>query len=176
MTRRLLLAVAALALLTAGPLQAEGKEPKGGAALDNDFLIKSHSVNHAQIEYSKLAEKRASGQKVKEYSQLMLRDQREIQEALAKLLKDRKTSSVTGPERETRDEVDRLSKLEGAEFDREYMQRMVKEHDAVVTLFETQARDGKDNAITAWAKETLPTLKKHQQQAKELSDEVAGKK
>jgi putative membrane protein len=178
MIRSIWLPAAILACWAWTPAWADEKRPdaKGGSSLDNEFLLKAHSANNAELEYSKLVEKRSANQKVKDFAEQMLRDHREVRESLGKLFKDRKVGSVAGTEREVRDEVDRLSKLSGAEFDREYMKRLVQDHDAALTLFETQARDGKDNAITAWTKEVLPTLKKHQQQAKELSDEVNGKK
>lgn len=42
---------------------------------------------------------------------------------------------------------DRLSKLLGAEFDREYAKLMVKDHEKDVAEFEKESQDGKDESI-----------------------------
>lgn len=171
---RVLTAAVALALIPGLRAQEEEQE-KQARSLDNDFLIKVHSANNAVIEYSKLADKRAAHDRVKEFAKQMLKEHEVAQEGLGKLFKDRKIGSVAGLEKDVRDERDRLAKLEGGEFDTAYLKRLVEDHERTVSLFEVQARDGKDNAITAWAKETLPTLKKHQQTAKEVQIEISKK-
>jgi putative membrane protein len=69
---------------------------------------------------------------------------------------------------------DRLAKLSGAEFDREYMQAMVKDHAKTVALFEKQsmadnAKDmPKDDQLKQFATNMLPILKKHHEKAEML--------
>src|SRR5262245_3036030 len=162
---RILTAALALGLTTTAQAQ---EEEQGRTQLDNDFLVKAHSCNNAAIEFSKLADKRAASDKVKEFAKQMRKEHEAIQEGLSRLFKDRKIASVAGLEKEFRDERDRLSKLEGADFDRAYLKRVAEDHEKAVSHFEVQSRDGKDNAITAWAKENLPGLKKHQQTARDM--------
>jgi putative membrane protein len=70
---------------------------------------------------------------------------------------------------------DKMSKLSGAEFDREYMKHQVEDHDKAVALFERQAKKGKDAELKAFAERTLPTLKEHQQMARDIHSKVSGK-
>lgn len=56
---------------------------------------------------------------------------------------------------------DRLSKLNGAAFDREYMSDMVKDHRADVAEFEKEANTARDPDVKAFAAKTLPTLQEH---------------
>jgi putative membrane protein len=91
---------------------------------------------------------------------------------------------------------DRLSKLSGSEFDREFMKTMVTDHQAAVRDFETHARSHGNSATTnttgrqkpapdntkvnyardtdtvAFANETLPTLKNHLEMAQNISKEM----
>jgi putative membrane protein len=71
--------------------------------------------------------------------------------------------------------MDKMSKLSGAEFDREYMKHQVADHDKAVALFERQAKNGKDAELKAFAERTLPTLKEHQQMARDIHAKVGGK-
>jgi putative membrane protein len=47
----------------------------------------------------------------------------------------------------------------------------VKDHKNDISLFEKQARDGKDAHLKAFAEQTLPTLQKHLSVAQNLSKE-----
>jgi putative membrane protein len=71
--------------------------------------------------------------------------------------------------------LDKMSRLSGADFDREYMKHQVSDHDKAVALFEKQSRSGKDAELKAFAGRTLPTLKAHQQIAREINSRVSGK-
>jgi putative membrane protein len=73
-----------------------------------------------------------------------------------------------------REAVARLQKLSGTEFDRAYMQMMVKDHQEDVEKFRTQAKSAKDPDVKAFAEKTLPTLETHLQMAKDISAEVSG--
>jgi putative membrane protein len=68
--------------------------------------------------------------------------------------------------------MDKLAKLSGADFDREYMKHMVKDHNTDVALFEKEAKSGKDAETKAWAEKTLPTLREHQTMARDISGKV----
>ena len=69
--------------------------------------------------------------------------------------------------------IEKLSKLSGAEFDKEYMSNMVKDHEADVKEFQTQANKGNDPEVKAFAAKTLPTLQKHLQMARDVANQVS---
>jgi putative membrane protein len=68
--------------------------------------------------------------------------------------------------------MDRLSKLSGAEFDREYIKMDLKDHKKTIELFEKQARSGRDAELKAFAEKTLPTLREHHQMARDIAGKV----
>jgi putative membrane protein len=56
-----------------------------------------------------------------------------------------------------------------ADFDHDFMQQMVRDHEATVKLFRTASADSTlDANLRALAKKTLPTLEEHLADAKEL--------
>jgi predicted outer membrane protein len=71
--------------------------------------------------------------------------------------------------------MNKMGKLSGADFDREYMKQQVADHDKAVSLFEKQSKNGKDSELRSFADRTLPTLKEHQQTARDLNSRVGGK-
>ena len=70
--------------------------------------------------------------------------------------------------------VSKLSALSGAEFDRKYMEHMVKDHEKDVAAFERESTKGSDSDIKAWAAKTLPTLREHLQMARATAMKVKG--
>ena len=71
---------------------------------------------------------------------------------------------------------DKLAKLSGADFDREYMDMMVKDHVKDVKEFEDASTKAKDADVKAWAAKTLPTLREHLQMARDVNSKVSGSK
>lgn len=152
----------------AGGVRAED-EP---TPLDNDFLIKVAPFDQAQITISKLADKQAGSQKVKEFAAQMVKDHQQCYGKLAEMLKTRKTAIVSGFEKPMQDEIARLGKLQGADFDREYLLYEVKSHQKAITCFEAQAKNGKDEEIRTFAETALPKVRKHLEEAEALSKDA----
>lgn len=137
--------------------------------LDDNFLVKVSTCENAEIETAKLADKRAQSAKVKEFASQMLQDHRKSYDKVAAVIKNRKIAVVAGFEKDAKAEIDRLSKLQGAEFDREFMECVIKDHKNAIAMFEHQANEGKDADTKNFAKETLPTLKEHLKMAQEIA-------
>jgi putative membrane protein len=62
-----------------------------------------------------------------------------------------------------------LSQLHGAEFDRAYLQHMVKEHEEAVTRFTAEAKEGRHPALKSYAAKQLPILQAHLELARDLT-------
>jgi len=62
-----------------------------------------------------------------------------------------------------------LSRADGAEFDKRYVEMMVDQHEADVKLFEKAAQDAEDSEVRAFASRHLPSLQQHLQRATNLS-------
>jgi putative membrane protein len=137
--------------------------------LDKDFIVKAAGINHEEMALGNLAYKHATSAAVKDYANMIVQDHKAAQDKLAALIKNRNIAIVTGLEQEAKDEYNRLSKFEGNQFDREFLQCMIKGHRKAIDLFETQANDGKETDIRTYAREELPTIRKHLSKAQELA-------
>ena len=67
---------------------------------------------------------------------------------------------------EHRQMVDNMMKKRGKEFDKDYMDMMVHDHQKVIDAFREESTNGKDSLVMAFAVKTLPTLQKHLDAAK----------
>jgi putative membrane protein len=68
--------------------------------------------------------------------------------------------------------MNKLSGLSGDAFDREYVNMMVKDHEKDVKEFEKASTNAKDSDVRAFATKTLPTLREHLQQVRDIQSRM----
>jgi putative membrane protein len=171
LVRCALLGVACVCL--ALPASAAG-EDKGERGADQGFVMKASGAGLAEVSLSEIAKRNAANADVKQFAERMVKDHTKANVELAKLAGKKKLKVARGLDEKHAEVRNRLLKLMGAEFDRAYMDVMVKDHQEAVALFEKESKDGKDDDLKAWAEKTLPTLKEHRKMAKEVAGKLKG--
>ena len=68
-----------------------------------------------------------------------------------------------------------LRGLSGAEFDRMYVEHMVKDHEKDIKEFEKESSKGEDSDVKSFAEQTLPKLREHLQTAQGLVQATGAK-
>jgi len=178
MMKRTLIYAASLALIVAAPLAsfaAGDKAVTTTPAGDARFMKKVAQDGKAEVELGRLAAARGASDAVKQFGQRMVTDHGKAGNELAKLAQDEGVELPADIDGKHKRLHDRLAKLSGADFDREYMREMVRDHDADVKAFEREADRAKNPDVKAWAGKTLSVLKEHQQQAHQLQASGGGK-
>jgi putative membrane protein len=160
-----LVAVAVCVWLT--PSVWAGQRQKRSA--DQSFAEKAAVGGLAEVQLGKLAVGRAASPDVKQFGQRMVDDHGKANRELMALVEQKGISVPTALDPTHQKEADRLAKLQGAAFDRAYIQHMVKDHQEDVRLFRTQAQQGTDPELKRFAADTLPTLEAHLNMAQNLA-------
>lgn len=140
---------------------------------DADFAVKAADANLAEIELGKLAMEKATDERLKDFAERMISDH---QTANNELMTIATSLNITLPPVVSEDHVAKQRKLRdksGEAFEEEYIDIMVKDHDRTVSLFEDAASDARNADLQAFAAKTLPTLKKHFEEAKLLRDSIS---
>lgn len=134
-------------------------------AADQQFMMKAAQGGMAEVELGNLAKEHASSQAVKDFGRHMVDDHSKANDEL-KSLAARKNVTLPGSI-DAKDQAtkDRLSKMNGAAFDKAYMRDMVMDHKKDVAEFQKEANSGMDPDVKNWASKTLPTLQQHLQMA-----------
>jgi putative membrane protein len=168
--------VLSMALICAAPLAATAQqrsEAKAGqgkmASSDEKFMAKAAQHGKAEVELGRLAADKGSAAAVKEFGERLATDHGKANEELTQLAQQKGVNLPAEPESAHKKAKDRLSKLTGNAFDREFAQQMVRDHDADVRDFDRESKNAKDADVKAWAAKTLPVLKEHQTKARELA-------
>ena len=146
-------------------------DDKGNAPTDDkDFVMKATTAGQAEVKFSELAEKNASNERVKAFARRMVKDHTQANDGLTVAAKNQRVAVVAGLEKDTRDNYQRLSKLQGDEFDREYMKIMRGDHEKAVGLFAAEAKQSADPDLKKFAAATLPTIREHLIEARTICE------
>jgi putative membrane protein len=175
------LLLAALAMLM-HPLAAraedrpivERKTPDKEPTTDQEFLIKAITANIAEIRFGEKTLKESDNKDVRNFAKMMIDDHTKIKDDLMKVAKGMKLAVVEGLEKNTREEMARLSKLKGADYDREYMQCMVQEHEKASKLFHTWAKKASDSELREISSKGATKADEHLRRAKEIVAKLKG--
>jgi len=129
----------------------------------------------AEVELGRLATQRAGDPSVREFGARMVADHSRANAELKSIATQKGIQLPADVDSEQKSEMDKLSKMSGADFDKEYMSAMVKDHQTDVKDFDTQSKDGNDAEIKAFAVRTLPTLQQHLSMAEQTAQKVGAK-
>jgi len=155
-----------------------GSGSSGGAQLsssDRQFVQEAATGGLAEVELGRLAEQKAESQSVKDFGKRMVTDHTKANDELKSQMKNWGMSAPTSLDSKHQSAKDKLSKLSGAEFDREYMNTMMKDHQKDVSDFQKESTSASNSELKAFASKTLPTLQEHLQLAQQVHGEVNGK-
>jgi putative membrane protein len=146
-----------------------------GAALnpdDRSFLEQAAVGGKAEVELGQLAQSKAQNDQVKQFAQRMVTDHSQANSELMSLGDKMSLSLPTSLDDQTQKEKDRLSKLTGAKFDKEYMKLMVQDHEKDVSDFQKESTSAVNSDVKGFASKTLPTLQQHLDLAKSINDNL----
>jgi putative membrane protein len=139
------------------------------------FATNAAQGGMAEVELGRLATQRAGDPSVREFGARMISDHTRANSELKSIAARKGIQLPADMTSDQKSEVDKLSKMSGPDFDKEYMSTMLKDHQADVKDFETQAKDGNDGDIKDFAGKTLPTLQQHLQMAQQTAQKVGAK-
>src|ERR1700676_3733819 len=161
---------------------AHQDSPKASAATtksrpamgDAHFAKEAAQGGMAEVKLGQLAQEKGSSDSVKSFGKRMVDNHSKAGDKLKEVASRENISFPTDISAKDQGTYDRLSKLNGAAFDRAYARDMVKDHETDVAAFQKEATAGKDDLLKGFASETLPTLQDHLKQAKEMMKSVGG--
>jgi putative membrane protein len=142
---------------------------------DVDFVKEAALGGLMEVQLGKTAQDKAAKPQVKEFGRHMQTDHSKANDELKKIAAKKGINLPIALEGKPKATFDKLAKLKGDEFDREYMNAMVDDHKQDIEKFQQQADKGKDPDVKKFAQNQLPILKKHLALAEQTQKEVATK-
>jgi putative membrane protein len=141
---------------------------------DARFVLQAAEGGMMEVAKGKLAAQKGAHEGVKQFGQKMVDDHTKASDEL-KAIASGKNITLPGemPPSPMPAMLAKLEKLEGAAFDRAYVDDQVRDHEKTIALFEREAKTGQDAELKAFAEKTLPTLKEHLTMVQDLKTKLA---
>ncbi len=154
----------------------EGKQDPATKEKDEEFVMKAAEINWEEIQLGQLAQQKGTMADVKAMGKMMEEAHTKAMADLSAIAGRHSIAIPTSPTKDVQDVFQRLSEKTGADFDREYCDRMVKGHKDAIDKFENAANNCEDAEIKSWASSMLPTLRSHLQQAEACDEKIKNMK
>ena len=140
-----------------------------------DFVKKAAAAGHAEVAMGKLGAEKATNAAVKAFAQKMVTDHTKANKELATIASTKKLEVPTEPDLIHKGMQEKFEHQSvDKDFHHDFMQQMVRDHEAAVELFGNAAHDATlDIDVRTFANKTLPTLKQHLAAAKKLEAKLA---
>lgn len=160
--RRLLSLGFLAAVLAALPLAQAAAEDKANLSkADQDFVTEAATGGMLEVKLGQIAMENGNSAEVKRFGQRMVADHTKANQELKQVVDKKGVTLPKDLEQKQQKELDRMSKMRGADFDKEYIQLMLKDHKEDISQFENQAKNGQDADLKAFATQSLPILREH---------------
>ena len=178
--------------------ETTGTAGAGVSNSDKNFVSDQLTDGMAEVELAKVARDHAASADVKQFAQMMIDDHTKAGDQLKQIATSNSIPVETKIDDKHQNLMDKLSKLNGADFDKEYMSAMMDDHQDAVSDLRSRVDENRsatdrltgknpanpaavkpeqsDNRVTMsineWAANTLPTVEQHLDRAKQIKDNV----
>ncbi len=154
-------------------------QPNSGAAAsspsinsDQNFVTKAAQGNSAEIELGKIVAAKSKNPSVKQFAQMMVKDHTTALNELQELAQSRNLNFNDDLPEDAKMLQTKLSSDTGKQLDKDYMERMVEDHQKDVQEFTDKSQNAKDPDVKQWASKTLPVLQKHLEKAQQIDSKL----
>jgi putative membrane protein len=136
---------------------------------DQTFIKDAIEGNLAEVQMGKLAQDKGQSDAVKSFGQMLVTDHSDANQKATAVANQIGVTPPTEPNAKQKAMYDKLSKLSGPAFDRQFATEMVQDHKQDISKFQQETKKQND-PVGDFARQTLPTLQKHLQQAEALTN------
>lgn len=181
-----------------------GVDNNGVSVGDKNFVQDMLADGEAEVQLGKMAAERGASADVKKFGTMMVQDHTKAGAELKQIASQYNIAPDPKQADEHHDVMDKLSKLRGADFDREYINAMIDDHQNAVNDLQgrtdyngtpteriTKGTAGSDRntnvrpekadnhvegSLNRWAAATLPTVQHHLDEAKAIKDKLQNRR
>lgn len=150
---------------TGAPAATESTAASSHAA---QFLTDVIQTDNAEIRFGGAAETMGSTQAVKDFGKMLVDDHTKHKDKATQIATALNVPVPQGTTADADSEYNMATSMSGTGFDKDFLTAMVKGHQAAIDKFQMEAASSDPAQVTGFAKDSLPTLKKHLAKAQSL--------
>jgi putative membrane protein len=163
MNAKLIRSIGLATALAGSTIGALAKEQPGQA-----FITKAIQGNLAEAALGQLAQQKSASDGVRSFGQQLVTDHTAANQRATAVASQMGVTPPTEPDKKQKAMYDKMAKLTGDAFDRQFVKHMVDDHKKDVADYQKAAKRP-NNPAAGYASETLPTLQQHLQTAQALA-------
>lgn len=134
----------------------------------SEFVDEATAKGIAEIEAGKLALETSQNSEVQQFAEKMIEDHTKANQKLREMAQQKNLEVADDATLMDQGKVMIMEMRDGEGFDSHYASNQVNAHEQTIELFETAQEELNDKELREFAKETLPKLREHLAEAKEL--------
>jgi putative membrane protein len=179
MRRTILRTAALLTVLAVAPVwlaraQTGKGEQEFQGLTDAQFVKIATAMDLAEVSLARLAEQNANTDGVRAYGKKLLSDHMKASKELLMLADKARLQPASQMDAKHEAALEKLARLKGEAFDQAFVMHMIHDHHTAIALYKSQAKNGKDASLKAFAEKSVPVLQEHLKMAERLSGKGAG--
>ena len=136
------------------------------------FMMAAASGGNTEVMASQVALTMAKNDRVKNFANMMVNDHTQANNELKSMATRMNVTLPDSVMPKQHDELETLRKTSGKNFDKQYMDMMVKDHKETVAKFQKASQNLDNNDLKTWASNTLPKLQMHLDSAQAIQKSV----
>jgi len=164
-----------VALSLIGAVFFAGAAFAAGSTNPKEFIKDAIQGDNSEIQLGQLAQQKGGSDGVRSFGQTLATDHSKAKDEAVSVAKEISVTPPTEMKSAAKKEYDKLQKMSGAAFDKEFIRHMVSDHKKDIKAFEAMAKkrgakgaSGDTQKVADLAQKTLPDLRKHLQIAQSL--------
>ena len=139
---------------------------------DTVFAAKAAVGGMAEVALGKMAAAKSTDSKIKDFGNMMVMDHSKANTELMTIAKSKNITLPASLDAEHQAKSDSLSKLSGKDFDAAYVNAMIEGHKKTLALMQSEATNGKDADLKAFAAKTAPVVQTHLAKIQQIHDSM----
>ncbi|MGF7231987.1 DUF4142 domain-containing protein [Arachidicoccus sp.] len=135
---------------------------------ETNFMVKAANGGMAEVKMGKLANDKSSNDQIKNFGSQMVKDHDSVNNQLKALAVQFNVTLPADIDQDEQDNFNKLNDKSGNDFNKDYIDLMVKEHKDAVDLFQKEQKNGTNQTLLDFVNNALPTLQGHLQSAESI--------
>jgi putative membrane protein len=157
-------ALSTLTILSATSVRAQEKDK---ANTDEAFLAKVIPGIGASVKIIDHAAKNASDEKVRDFAERVAKQHKDSLKTASKHAKRLKIAVASDPDKDSKDMIDKLSKVKGVDVDIAFLKWLSHIHEDS-TVFDNEVKNGADANLKTYARNSIIAGNEHLKEARAL--------
>jgi putative membrane protein len=154
---------------------SSGANPSAGPGQQQDyasqsFVSKAMEGNDAEIQMAQVAEQKSQSADVKQYAQKLASEHQQMNDKWLKpVAQQMGMSEPKGPSKKDKKEMAKLDGLSGQQFDTQYIQMMVTDHQKDLKAYQDEAKSAQNPSVQQIAQQGTKVIQQHLDLAEQLA-------